>query len=62
MSHHNKAPKGRIVRSLIEGLYNEDATGGLVPGVALSHTISEDLTTYTFLDLTAPMKENLAPV
>lgn len=37
-----------VIRSLVEGLYNEDAVGGLVPGVALSHDVSEDLMTYTF--------------
>jgi oligopeptide transport system substrate-binding protein len=37
-----------IIRSLIEGLYNEDANGGLVPAVALSYEESADLTTYTF--------------
>ena len=37
-----------IIRGLVEGLYNEDGDGNLVPAVALSHTISDDLTTYTF--------------
>lgn len=37
-----------VIRSLFEGLYNEDGSGNLVPGVALEHTVSEDLTTYTF--------------
>jgi oligopeptide transport system substrate-binding protein len=37
-----------IVRDLFEGLYNQDADGNLVPGVALSHTVSEDKTVYTF--------------
>ena len=37
-----------VIRSLIEGLYNEDGDGNLVPAVALSHDVSEDLTTYTF--------------
>jgi oligopeptide transport system substrate-binding protein len=37
-----------IVRDLFEGLYNQDADGNLVPGVALSHEISEDRLTYTF--------------
>ena len=37
-----------VIRSLFEGLYNEDGDGNLQPGVALEHTISEDLTTYTF--------------
>ncbi len=37
-----------VIRSLFEGLYNEDGSGNLIPGVALEHTVSEDLTTYTF--------------
>ena len=37
-----------VVRSLFEGLYNETSDGSLEPGVALSHSISDDLTTYTF--------------
>ena len=37
-----------IVRDLFEGLYNQDGDGNLVPGVALSHELSEDLTVYTF--------------
>lgn len=37
-----------IVRDLFEGLYNQDADGNLVPGVALSHTVNEDNTLYTF--------------
>lgn len=37
-----------VVRDLFEGLYNQDATGGNVPGVALSHTVSADNMTYTF--------------
>ena len=37
-----------IVRDLFEGLYNQDAEGNLVPGVALSHTVNEDNTLYTF--------------
>ena len=37
-----------IVRDLFEGLYNQDADGNLVPGVALSHDVSEDRLTYTF--------------
>ena len=36
------------IRSIFEGLYNEDGDGNLQPGVALEHTVSEDLTTYTF--------------
>ncbi len=37
-----------IMRSLFEGLYNEDQEGGLVPGVATSYELSDDKTTYTF--------------
>ena len=37
-----------IVRDLFEGLYNQDATGNLVPGVALSHTANDDNTVFTF--------------
>ena len=37
-----------IVRDLFEGLYNQDADGNLVPGVALSHDVSADKKTYTF--------------
>jgi len=37
-----------IVRDLFEGLYNQDADGGIAPGVALSHTVSDDNLTYTF--------------
>ena len=37
-----------IVRDLFEGLYNQDADGNLVPGVALSHTVSDDGLIYTF--------------
>ena len=37
-----------IVRDLFEGLYNQDADGNLVPGVALSHDVSDDKLTYTF--------------
>ena len=37
-----------VVRDLFEGLYNQDASGELVPGVALDHTVSEDGLTYTF--------------
>lgn len=36
------------LRSLFEGLMNEDAKGAMVPGVAESHEISEDRLTYTF--------------
>jgi oligopeptide transport system substrate-binding protein len=39
---------GEIIRDLFEGLYNQDADGNIVPGVALSHTVSDDLMTYTF--------------
>ncbi|PJI84655.1 oligopeptide transport system substrate-binding protein [Yoonia maricola] len=37
-----------VVRDLFEGLYNQDATGNLVPGVALSHDVSDDGLIYTF--------------
>lgn len=37
-----------IVRDLFEGLYNQDAEGNLVPGVALSHTVNDAKDTYTF--------------
>ncbi|WP_410001054.1 peptide ABC transporter substrate-binding protein [Tateyamaria omphalii] len=37
-----------IVRDLFEGLYNQDADGNIVPGVALSHEASADNLTYTF--------------
>lgn len=37
-----------IVRDLFEGLYNQDADGNLVPGVAVSHTTNDDKTVYTF--------------
>ncbi|MCX7301921.1 MAG: peptide ABC transporter substrate-binding protein [Rhodobacterales bacterium] len=39
---------GIIIRDLFEGLYNQDGDGNVVPGVALSHTVSEDGLTYTF--------------
>ena len=39
---------GDILRDLFEGLYNQDAAGNLEPGVALSHTVSDDGLTYTF--------------
>lgn len=37
-----------VVRDLFEGLYNQDAEGNNVPGVALSHEVSDDNMTYTF--------------
>ncbi len=37
-----------VVRDLFEGLYNQNAAGETVPGVALSHTVSDDNMTYTF--------------
>ncbi|WP_068089383.1 peptide ABC transporter substrate-binding protein [Polycladidibacter stylochi] len=37
-----------VLRDLFEGLYNQDKMGNLVPGVALSHDVSADKTTYTF--------------
>ena len=39
---------GDILRDLFEGLYNQDAAGNLEPGVALSHTVSDDNLVYTF--------------
>ncbi|MEO1638481.1 MAG: peptide ABC transporter substrate-binding protein [Pseudomonadota bacterium] len=39
---------GDILRDLFEGLYNQDAAGNLIPGVALSHTVSDDGLVYTF--------------
>ena len=38
----------KIARDLFEGLYNQDSQGNLIPGVALSHTVSDDKTVYTF--------------
>ncbi len=37
-----------IVRDLFEGLYNQDAKGNLVPGVATGYDLSDDKTVYTF--------------
>ncbi|WP_106744971.1 peptide ABC transporter substrate-binding protein [Yoonia maritima] len=39
---------GDIVRDLFEGLMNQDADGNIVPGVAQSYEVSDDLLTYTF--------------
>ncbi len=39
---------GDILRDLFEGLYNQAPDGSLIPGVALSHTVSEDGLTYVF--------------
>jgi oligopeptide transport system substrate-binding protein len=39
---------GHIARQLFEGLYNQDAQGNVIPGVATEHTVSEDGLTYTF--------------
>ncbi|MDN5567255.1 MAG: ABC transporter substrate-binding protein, partial [Paracoccus sp. (in: a-proteobacteria)] len=36
------------LRSLFEGLMNEDAKGEMVPGVAESYEVSDDQLTYTF--------------
>lgn len=36
------------IRSIFEGLYDEDGSGNLVPAVATGYTLSDDLTTYTF--------------
>ena len=37
-----------VLRDLFEGLYNQDADGRSVPGVALRHDVSDDNKTYTF--------------
>ena len=37
-----------IIRSLVEGLYEEDDAGAIIPSGATSYDISADLTTYTF--------------
>ncbi|MCB9994452.1 MAG: peptide ABC transporter substrate-binding protein [Hyphomicrobiaceae bacterium] len=37
-----------VERDLFEGLFNQDADGNLVPGVALSYDVSDDKTVYTF--------------
>ena len=37
-----------VQRNLYEGLMIEDAQGGMIPGMALSHEVSEDGLTYTF--------------
>lgn len=37
-----------VGRNLFEGLFNDDAEGNAVPGVALDYTVSEDGKTYTF--------------
>lgn len=37
-----------VINDLFEGLYNQAPDGSDVPGVALSHTVSEDNMTYTF--------------
>lgn len=37
-----------IVRDLFEGLYNQDSSGNLVPGVALSYTTNDEKNVYTF--------------
>ncbi|MDM7460001.1 MAG: oligopeptide ABC transporter substrate-binding protein OppA, partial [Paracoccus sp. (in: a-proteobacteria)] len=36
------------IRSLFEGLMNEDAQGEMIPGVAESYEVSDDGLTYTF--------------
>ncbi|MEM9445566.1 MAG: peptide ABC transporter substrate-binding protein [Verrucomicrobiota bacterium] len=40
--------EGRIAKALFEGLYNYSPDGKVVPGVADSHTVSEDGLNYTF--------------
>ena len=37
-----------VVRDLFEGLYNQDAKGNLVPGVALSYETNDEKNVYTF--------------
>lgn len=37
-----------IVRDLFEGLFNQDADGNLIPGVALEYTVNEAKDVYTF--------------
>ncbi len=37
-----------VLRSLFEGLMNENAKGEMIPGVAESHEVSDDQLTYTF--------------
>ncbi len=37
-----------VIRDLFEGLFNQDAKGNLVPGVATSYDVSDDKLTYTF--------------
>ncbi|AUM73931.1 peptide ABC transporter substrate-binding protein [Paracoccus jeotgali] len=37
-----------VLRQLFEGLYNEDETGAMVPGVATEHSVSDDGLVYTF--------------
>ena len=37
-----------VIRSLVEGLYEEDATGAIIPAGATSYDISADLMTYTY--------------
>jgi len=37
-----------VVRDLFEGLFNQDAKGNLVPGVATGYDVSDDKTVYTF--------------
>jgi oligopeptide transport system substrate-binding protein len=53
---------GEIIRDLFEGLYNQDGDGNVVPGVALSHTVSEDGLTYTFTLRPEAMWSNGDPV
>ena len=53
---------GDILRDLFEGLYNQDAAGNLAPGVALSHTVSDDNLVYTFTLRDNAMWSNGDPV
>ncbi|OIP83967.1 MAG: oligopeptide ABC transporter substrate-binding protein OppA [Rhodobacterales bacterium CG2_30_65_12] len=39
---------GDILRDLFEGLFNQDAKGNRIPGVATDFTVSDDKLTYTF--------------
>lgn len=39
---------GDIIRDLFEGLFNQDAQGNRIPGVATSFDVSDDKLTYTF--------------
>ena len=51
-----------IVRDLFEGLFNQDADGNLVPGVALEYTANEAKDVYTFTLRPEAKWSNGAPV